>query len=103
MTEARSLIPRIAGALIAAFVFIAILAMVLTSIQPFSLDTFAGSITSTLIPVNDYFTEGANVATMLWGYRGIDSMLQGILLVAAAIGAAALFRLERGKEEVKEE
>jgi multisubunit Na+/H+ antiporter MnhB subunit len=105
MTKTSSFVSRIIGAALAAILFVAIVALVLTSISPFQLyDTSWGSsIDLKAIPVNDYSLAGINVALLLWGYRGIDVMMQALLLMAAAIGAAALFRIERGREEEKEE
>jgi multisubunit Na+/H+ antiporter MnhB subunit len=103
MTEKSSLIPRIMGVILAALLFIAILVMVLAAIQPFQLDRFSGAVTSTLIPVNNYGAAGGDVPILLWIYRGIDTLLLGVLLVAAAIGAGALFRVEKGEEKSKEE
>jgi multisubunit Na+/H+ antiporter MnhB subunit len=108
MTETNWLIARITGALLAAILFIAILVTVVAPLAsgPFQLDVFRDSeyLRATLIPVNDFTTAGKKVIDMLWGYRGIDSILQGLIFVVAAVGAATLFRLERGKaEESKEE
>nr|MDO8134846.1 hypothetical protein [Candidatus Njordarchaeum guaymaensis] len=106
MTETNWLIARISGAVLAAILFVAILVAVIAPIAalPFQLDMFSGYILGTLIPVNDYAMAGQNVSALLWRYRGIDSILQGLVFVVAAIGAATLFRLERGKvEESKEE
>lgn len=57
---------------------------------------------STFIPIGNYTDTGQNPSTTLWNYRGIDVMLQGLLFVVAAVGAATLFRLEKGKKEEKE-
>ena len=106
MTERSWQIARITGVLLAAVLFIVILVSVVAPIAgaPFQLDTFSSYISGTLIPVNDYTTAGQKVIATLWGYRGIDSILQGLVFVVAAIGVATLFRLERGKaEEGKEE
>ena len=106
MTETNWLIARITGALLAAILFIAILVSVVAPMAnaPFRLDTFSSYVTDTLIPVNDYTAAGQKVIALLWQYRGIDSILQGLIFVVAAVGAATLFRLERGKaEESKEE
>nr|MDO8100220.1 hypothetical protein [Candidatus Njordarchaeota archaeon] len=98
MTERSWLIARIAGALLAAILFIALLVTIITPLStvPFHLDIFSGYVSVTLIPINDYALAGQNVIIMLWGYRGIDSILQGLVFVAAAVGAATLFRLEKG-------
>jgi len=106
MTEANWLIARITGALLAAILFIAILMTVIAPLAavPFYLDNYSSYISSTLIPVNNYTIAGQNVISLLWGYRGIDSILQGLVFVVAAVGAATLFRLEKEKvEESKEE
>jgi multisubunit Na+/H+ antiporter MnhB subunit len=105
MTRTSSFVSRIIGAALAAILFIAIVALVLTAISPFQLinPSWVPSIDLTQIPVNDYSLAGTNVALLIWSYRGIDVMMQALLLMAAAIGAAALFRIERGKEEEKEE
>jgi multisubunit Na+/H+ antiporter MnhB subunit len=88
MTDKNSMIPRIIGAVIAALVYIALMALVLGNLN-FSLAVPSSS---------------ANLGTMLWDYRVIDVLVQALLLTAAAIGAAALFRLEtRNREEEKEE
>jgi multisubunit Na+/H+ antiporter MnhB subunit len=101
MTEKSSVVPRIIGAIIAALVFIAITVMILRTVQPFELGVSPPS--GLNIPVNDLALAGANVSTMLWAYRVLDVLVQGLLLAAAAIGAAALFRLEAAKKEEKEE
>ena len=101
MTEKSSIIPRIIGAIIAALVFIAIAAMILVFVQPFELGVSSPAAIN--IPVSDLAQAGANVSITLWAYRVIDILVQGLLLAAAAIGAASLFRLEAAKKEEKEE
>jgi multisubunit Na+/H+ antiporter MnhB subunit len=106
MTETNWLIARITGALLAAILFVAILVSVIAPLAtvPFYLDNYLSHISGTLIPVNNYTIAGQNAINLLWGYRGIDSILQGLVFVVAAIGAATLFRLEKEKaEEGKEE
>ncbi|WXG43362.1 MAG: hypothetical protein WED04_04865 [Promethearchaeati archaeon SRVP18_Atabeyarchaeia-1] len=100
MTDKGSIAPRVIGVILAALLFIAIAAMILTTIVPFNLDV--GPVLSTLITANDYSQAGLNASYVLWSYRGIDVMVQALLLSAAAIGAAALFRLESGRKEEKE-
>ena len=106
MTERSWLIARITGVLLSAILFIAILVSVVAPIAgaPFKLDTFSSYVSDSLIPVNDYTAAGQGAIAMLWKYRGIDIMLQGLIFVVVAVGVATLFRLERGKaEESKEE
>jgi multisubunit Na+/H+ antiporter MnhB subunit len=105
MKERSWLIVRIAGALLAAILFIVLLVTIITPLAtvPFDLDIFSGYVSGTLIPINDYVLAGQNVSSMLWGYRGIDSILQGLIFVVAAVGVATLFRLERGKAEKSKE
>jgi uncharacterized BrkB/YihY/UPF0761 family membrane protein len=40
---------------------------------------------------------------MLWGYRAIDMLTQALLILGAACGVTALFRLEPPKEVAEEE
>ncbi len=40
---------------------------------------------------------------MLWGYRAIDMLAQAFLILGAACGVTALFRLEPPKEVAEEE
>jgi multisubunit Na+/H+ antiporter MnhB subunit len=104
MTEKSSLIPRIAGAVLAAFLFVAVIVLVLPSIGQLFLNTsLTDQIrnTGTFISIGNYTAAGQNPSATLWSFRGIDVMLQGLLLVVAAIGAATLFRLEKGKVEKK--
>jgi multisubunit Na+/H+ antiporter MnhB subunit len=101
MTDKHSIIPRVIGAIIAALVFIAVAMLVLRNFQPFELGVSTGGLP--FIPINDYATAGTDASTMLWAYRVIDVLVQGLLLAAAAIGAAALFRLEVAKKGEKEE
>ena len=105
MTERSWVIARITGALLAAILFVALLVTIIAPLAtvPFDLDIFSGYVSGTLIPVNNYVLAGQNVSSMLWGYRGIDSILQGLIFVVAAVGAATLFRLERGKAEGSKE
>jgi multisubunit Na+/H+ antiporter MnhB subunit len=103
MTERSWFIARITGALLAAILFAIISTIVLTRIVPFELDQFETVISSSLIPVGDYVTAGVNAVRELWAYRGIDALLVGIVLVVAAIGAATLFRLEKGREDEAQE
>jgi multisubunit Na+/H+ antiporter MnhB subunit len=103
MTEKSSLIPRIVGAALAAILLIAIIVFVVPSLGQLLLNTdVTNTIASsgTFIPIGNY--TGLNPSSTLWSYRGIDVMLQGLLFVVAAIGAATLFRLEKGKKEEKE-
>ncbi len=105
MTETSSLIPRIMGAIFAGFLFIAIIALVVPSLgQLFLNTTLTDQIrsTGTFVSIGNYTAVGQNPSATLWGYRGIDALLQGVLLVVAAIGAATLFRLEKSKKEEKE-
>ena len=106
MTEKSSLIPRIIGAVLAALLLIGIIMFVLPSISQLLLNTtVTNQITSssTFTSISNYTAAGENPSVTLWNYRGIDVMLQGLLLVVAAIGAATLFRLEKGKKEEKED
>jgi multisubunit Na+/H+ antiporter MnhB subunit len=105
MSEKSSLIPRIIGVVLAALVLISILALVVPSLsQLFSNAALTNQIASnsTFTPIGNYTAAGQNPSTTLWNYRGIDVMLQGLLLVVAAIGAATLFRLEKRRNEEKE-
>jgi multisubunit Na+/H+ antiporter MnhB subunit len=106
MTEKNSLIPRIIGAVLAAFLFIAIIALVVPSIgQLFLNTTLTDQIrnTGTFISIGNYTAAGQNPSATLWSFRGIDAISQGLLLVVAAIGAATLFRLEKGMAKKKED
>lgn len=40
---------------------------------------------------------------VLWGYRAIDMLAQAFLILGAACGVTALFRVEPPKEAVEEE
>jgi uncharacterized BrkB/YihY/UPF0761 family membrane protein len=40
---------------------------------------------------------------MLWGYRAIDMLTQALLILGAACGVTALFRIEPPKEVAEEE
>jgi uncharacterized BrkB/YihY/UPF0761 family membrane protein len=40
---------------------------------------------------------------MLWGYRAIDMLTQALLILGAACGVTALFRVEPPKEVAEEE
>ncbi|TFF84626.1 hypothetical protein EU524_00755 [Candidatus Thorarchaeota archaeon] len=40
----------------------------------------------------------AAVADWLWSYRTVDVLIQGVLLLAAVMGASAMFRTRRPKE-----
>jgi multisubunit Na+/H+ antiporter MnhB subunit len=104
MTERSWLIARIAGALIAAILFVTLLVTIIAPLATlaFPLDAFSANVPGAF-PVNNYVQAGQNVSNMLWGYRGIDSILQGLIFVVAAVGAATLFRLERGKAEGSKE
>jgi multisubunit Na+/H+ antiporter MnhB subunit len=106
MTETKSLIPRVIGLILAALIFVAIVELIIPSIGQLTANTALTNqiiSNSTFIPISNYTASGENPSTTLWGYRGIDSLLQGLLLVTAAIGAATLFRLEKGGEEKKKE
>jgi multisubunit Na+/H+ antiporter MnhB subunit len=105
MTEKSSLMPRIIGAALAALLLIGILVFVLPSLSQLLLNTtVTNQIASngTFTPIGNYTAVGQNPSVTLWNYRGIDVMLQALLLVVAAVGAATLFRLEKGKKEEKE-
>jgi multisubunit Na+/H+ antiporter MnhB subunit len=106
MTEKSSLVPRIVGAVIAALLLIAIIEFVVPSLSQLFLNTtLTDQIKNggTFISIGNYTAiYGQNPSATLWNYRGIDVMLQGLLFVVAAVGAATLFRLEKGKKEEKE-
>jgi uncharacterized BrkB/YihY/UPF0761 family membrane protein len=40
---------------------------------------------------------------MLWGYRAVDMLTQALLILGAACGVTALFRIEPPKEVAEEE
>jgi multisubunit Na+/H+ antiporter MnhB subunit len=106
MSGKNSLIPRIIGAALAALLLIGILVFVLPSLSQLLLNaTVTNQIASnsTFTPISNYTAVGQNPSVILWNYRGIDVMLQALLLVVAAIGAATLFRLEVGRKEEKED
>ena len=105
MTEKSSLIPRIIGVALAALVFIGIIVFVFPSMSQLLLNTtVTNQITrsGTFTSIGNFTAAGENPSVTLWNYRGIDVMLQGLFLVVAAIGAATLFRLEKGKKEEME-
>lgn len=52
---------------------------------------------------NETFLVDLKLGTALWGYRAIDVVTQAFLILAAACGATALFRLEPPKEVIEEE
>lgn len=42
------------------------------------------------------------LTSFLWTYRGMDILVQGFLIFAAAAAVAALFRIEKGPGAVEE-
>ncbi|RLF08724.1 MAG: hypothetical protein DRJ62_08020 [Thermoprotei archaeon] len=52
---------------------------------------------------NSSYLESAKLGSTLWGFRAIDVFAQAFLILAAACGVTALFRLEPPKEVAEEE
>jgi hypothetical protein len=75
-----------------AAIFLSAVALLLVMFQLLELPVFPfGTPSSSPDPV-------ASVADWLWSYRTIDVLIQGVLLLAAVMGASAMFRV-RGAEE----
>ncbi|MEM4468255.1 MAG: hypothetical protein QXQ03_03810 [Candidatus Nezhaarchaeales archaeon] len=52
---------------------------------------------------NKDFLADLRLGTTLWGYRAIDVLIQAFLILGAACGVTALFRIEPPKEVIEEE
>ncbi|MEM4576599.1 MAG: hypothetical protein QW701_03940 [Candidatus Nezhaarchaeales archaeon] len=52
---------------------------------------------------NKAFLSNLELGTTLWNYRAIDMLAQAFLILGAACGVTALFRIEPPKEVIKEE
>jgi hypothetical protein len=55
-----------------------------------------------LLPVGTTILD-KKLGEMLWGYRAIDMLTQALLILGAACGVTALFRIEPPKEVAEEE
>jgi hypothetical protein len=75
-----------------AALFLSAVILLLVAVQLLDMPVFPfGTPSSSPDPV-------AAVADWLWSYRTIDVLIQGVLLLAAVMGASAMFRMRGAKE-----
>ncbi len=78
----------------AAALFLSIIAMAMIAAHLLDFSVFPlGAPASSPDPI-------ASVADWLWSYRTIDVLIQGVLLLAAVMGASAMFRMRHTEEDV---
>ncbi len=85
---------KIAGALLS-LIIIALIGVQLVDFTAFTIGFPAGP----LLPSSWWEQIGQAVGSTLWSYRVIDVLIQATLLVAAVVGASAMFRSMRREEE----
>ena len=81
---------KVAGVAIAAFLFLSLIYLV--SSTPFPHASYRSR---ELLPIEPANALGSEMSTFLWDFRGLDLLIQTLILFATAISCLALLREEK--------